>query len=106
MKQQIIELKKKLLLVELPEGAINVKGFDYKLIGKLNDITEERFKQWVESFETHNGIEYKNYGNYGIKMLQTAKASFLSKLKANGIYFENKIPHYSHNLNAGNKESF
>ena len=114
MKQQIIELKKKLLLVELPEGAINVKGFDYKLIGKLTNITEEQFEEWSGSYEWEDAPEgskyaYKDY-KYGKETddywdmypFDTAKESFFSKLEAEGIYFENKMlepgsaPIYTH----------
>ena len=84
MKQKIIEgLKKKLLLVELPEGTIDEPEYiaticmvpkDYwKLIGKLTDIKEEQFKELVKEND------------------ELSKESFLSKLEVEGIYFENPI---------------
>ena len=111
MKQQIIELKKKLLLVELPEGANRLQIFhdigrpyisyfhkdgstdrfyleeDVKVIGKPTDITEQQFEEWVDT----NGITgYYNYVK-GACCCNTAKESFFSKLEAEEIYFSNPI---------------
>ena len=107
MKQQIIELKKKLLLVELPEDATNLKLkygknltysrqhsivaelFDFKivLIGKLTDIKEEQFAEWVEhEFDTFR--DYRHEDSIGSFMLNTRKESFFSALEANEVYFE------------------
>jgi hypothetical protein len=95
MKQQILNLKKKLLIVELPEGAISVHLSEFyknkishytknslhlietrdnllesnvKLIGKLTDITEDQFQNWVDF-----------------------KEIFFSYLEKEGIYFENQL---------------
>jgi hypothetical protein len=103
MKQKILNLKKKLLLVEIEPfdsaKIINEKNVSYfgqkmNLIGKLTDITEEQCIEWVpNSFNSlGNGIyEYADYCNNEICMLPTAKESFFSYLEKEGIYFEN--PH-------------
>lgn len=98
MKQQILNLKKKLLIVELKSDkpVIEHKGefHTMQLIGKLTDITEQQFAEWVpNSFNSlGNGIyEYADYCNNEICMLSTAKESFFSYLEKEGIYFEN--PH-------------
>jgi hypothetical protein len=86
MKQQILNLKKKLLLVELSEDdKKNITNFVWDgysiktkhLIGKLTGITEQQFAQlaligWSISFKT-------------------AKEFFFSYLESQGIYFENKL---------------
>ena len=115
MKQQIIEgLKKKLLLVELPEGATDIEisvlgdimyrhklGLDIlwqsngsgvkNLVGKLTDITEEQFSEWVKECDelTFEGHAFEDYN--GTSICDTAKESFFSKLEAEGIVFENPI---------------
>ena len=112
MKQQIIELKKKLLLVELPEGAKIIKmegkyrfGFKAKgleadvYLGKLTDITEEQFAEMVKSVPHHTTkkLIYEDHTYYTDKPLtengafDTAKESFFSKLKVDGIYFSNRL---------------
>ena len=110
MKQQIIELKKKLLLVELPEGADRLKVFNDEqpgepylsyfkghsalrfylsskclLIGKLTVIKEEEFRHLVESVDYNGANLYWNAmkERYGL----TAKESFFSKLEAEEITF-------------------
>lgn len=107
MKQAIIELKKKLLLVELPEGAINIRtnrsmifykvsrhlyqystGFKIYLVGKLTDITEEQFEQWVEWNEESQ--YYKDYRKEGWQGDITVYESFFSYLESNRIYFESQ----------------
>jgi len=117
MKQQIIKLKKKLLLVELPEGydtvylEDNKKLFyknlymegvgaphiiwlleESKKIGKLTDITEEQFEKWVDGIQRD---DYELFWKYTKPKdgywLETAKESFFSKLEAEEIYFSN--PH-------------
>lgn len=119
MKQQIIELKKKLLLVELPEGYVVVSvfpskrtltmwnengqyiteklDFDVNEIGKLTDITESQFAEWVEAYTSLEN-RFRNYTvpAYIEFLMKTAKESFFSKLQADEIYFENplgKKPH-------------
>ena len=118
MKQQIIELKKKLLLVELPECYVVVSvfppkrtlttwnengqyiteklDFDVDEIGKLTDITESQYQQWVDKF--NNGAyrnykdEYPFYPDFDTdNFYLTAKESFFSKLQADEIYFENPL---------------
>jgi len=106
MKQQILNLKKKLLLVELPEGnnpneflltwdsgdIFHSKLLEVDLIGKITDIAEEQFNQWVK-----DGSYMKTFWNYlkndthKSNQLQTAKDSFFSYLEKEGIYFENPI---------------
>ena len=85
MKQQIISgLKKKLLLVELPEGSNNLKVFhdigrpyisyfvkvdtgrlyleeDVQLFDKLTDITEDQFAEWVDVDNEYGLPIYQNY---------------------------------------------
>ena len=105
MKQQIIELKKKLLLVEI-DGKISKEFIEIinkygmaEILGKVTGVKEEKLAELVETAE--NG-EFKNYNKYGIKSVSTRRSSFLSKLKAEGIYFENKMlepgsaPIYTH----------
>ncbi|HEY9363868.1 MAG TPA: hypothetical protein VIQ00_11435 [Chitinophagaceae bacterium] len=112
MKQQIIELKKKLLLVELPEGATDIEisvlgdimyrhklGLDIlwqsngsevkNLVGKLTDITEEQFAVFTPYAPEIVG--YLDYGDNGNISFNTAEESFFSKLEADGIYFENPL---------------
>ena len=121
MKQQIIEFKKKLLLIELPEGAkdIHINEFYFfntrlsyqtetslhfietkerlledkiKLIGKLTDITESQCEQWVEAYTSLEN-RFRNYTTpaYIEFLMKTAKESFFSKLQADEIYFENPL---------------
>ena len=132
MKRQILNLKKKLLLVELPEKingedvSINhsqddydqlefqypthdfrglqcydnillPKGNNHKPVGKLTDITEEQFKEWVEKFNNGAVRDYReqvllfdpadDLANFCL----TAKESFFSYLESQQIYFENKL---------------
>jgi hypothetical protein len=112
MKQQILNLKKKLLLVEMPEGAYNVKvrfgnyltyfkpfskvvakfDFNIKEVGKLTYITEEQFQNWVEKLMQDQ--HFQNYNWQGViidRWVKTAKESFFSYLQANGVYFENPL---------------
>jgi hypothetical protein len=128
MKQQIIELKKRLLLVELPEGingedvSINhnqddyeqlefqypthefrgmqcydnillPKGYSYKSIGKLTDITESQFTKLVSGV-----IEYGKQENHPI---WTAKKGFFSKLTEDKIYFKNPLGEFPTKQNTG-----
>ena len=121
MKQQIIELKKKLLAVELPEGAKDIEisvlgdimyrhklGLDIlwqsngsevkNLVGKLTDIKEEQFKGLVDKFNCSGA--YRDYTEKKpfdpaddlASFFLTAKESFFPKLEADGIVFENPIP--------------
>ena len=102
MKQQIIELKKKLLLVELPEGIVAPEKSDniciiqdiicfrtsnmkptLRSFGKLTDITESQFTELVSGV-----IEYGKQENHPI---WTAKKGFFSKLTEDKIYFENPL---------------
>jgi hypothetical protein len=120
MKQQILNLKKKLLIVELPEGCLLpnvIKGSilyyyvevkqdvdycslpegNYKEIGKLTDIKESQFAEWVEAYTSLEN-RFRNYTTpaYIEFLMKTAKESFFSKLQADEIYFENplgKKPH-------------
>jgi hypothetical protein len=101
MKQQILNLKKKLLIAEtesfdpvkmIHEKSVSYFGQKMQLIGKLTDITEQQFAEWVpNSFNSlGNGIyEYADYCNNEICMLSTAKESFFSYLESHGIYFGN-----------------
>jgi len=112
MKQQILNLKKKLLIVELPEGASNIRAYNgsihydilinteaptnllakvKNLIGKLTDITEEQFKEWVESFGQNGYMNYLSGSQYSELLKSTAKESFFSYLEKEGIYFENPL---------------
>lgn len=106
MKQQILNLKKKLLLVEIesfdPVKIIHEKNVSYfgqkmELVGKLTDITEEQFKEWVEKFNNGAVRDYReqvllfdpadDLANFCL----TAKESFFSYLEKEGIYFENLL---------------
>lgn len=103
MKQQILNLKKKLLIVELetfdPVKMIHEKNVSYfgqkmQLIGKLTDITEEQFKEWVESTVCYIGSSehtecYYNY--HKGSPFSTAKESFFSYLESQGFYFSNPL---------------
>jgi hypothetical protein len=121
MKQKIITgLKKKLLLVELPEGAyeirfsvklknhliyrvgetfsdaINLEEDNYNFIGKLTDIKEEEFTELVERFNNGAVRNYKEKIPFDpsddlANFCLTAKESFFSKLEADGIYFKNQL---------------
>jgi len=112
MKQQILNLKKKLLIVELPEGASNIRAYNgsihydilinteaptnllakvKNLIGKLTDITEEQFKEWVESFGQNGYMNYLSGSQYSELLKSTAKESFFSYLEKEGIYFSNPL---------------
>lgn len=103
MKQKIIPgLKKKLLLVEEDnEGFLcKITFYDTKFgktkkVGKLTDITEGQFSEWV--FRSRIG-NYKNYTHVHKKYdkiglidallemkLKTAKESFFSKLEVDGL---------------------
>jgi hypothetical protein len=115
MKQQIIELKKKLLLVELPEGYVVVSvfppkrtltmwnengqyiteklDFDVDEIGKLTDITESQFTELVSGV-----IEYGKQENHPI---WTAKKGFFSKLTEDKIYFKNPLGEFPTQQNTG-----
>lgn len=124
MKQQIIPgLKKKLLLVEFPEGASKIeisvlgdimfeKGSSLdvlwlpddilvkKLIGNLTDIKEEQFTEYVEKeFDTFR--DYTQEDSVGSFVVNTAKESFFSKLEADGIYFENHLSEFPTKKNTG-----
>ena len=102
MKQAIISLKKKLLLMEVEsfdpvkiiyEKTVSYFGQKLNLIGKIADITEEQFA--LINPKTRNGHNELVYPSYyesvgsGIG-LNTAKESFFSKLEAEGICFENE----------------
>jgi hypothetical protein len=112
MKQQILNLKKKLLLVELPEGAkgVNISalgdivfetngtkevewlpddGLVKKCYGKLTDITEEQFKEYVEQYMVDKWRNYLIESQYIEYLKPAAKESFFSYLEANGVYFKN-----------------
>jgi hypothetical protein len=118
MKQQILNLKKKLLLVELPEGADRLKVFNDEsepyisyfkghsalrfylsskclLIGKLTDIAEQQFLDFCDFF-THedemDGTKENVFRDYTDKtFFDTAKESFFSYLESQGIYFSNPL---------------
>lgn len=109
MKQQIIELKKKLLLVELPEGIVAPEKSDniciiqdiicfrtsnmkptLRSFGKLTDIADSQFKEWVENNYPHYCF---NEGKFKIKC-KTAKESFFSYLEKEGILFSNPLADY------------
>jgi hypothetical protein len=102
MKQQILNLKKKLLLVELPEGAITNNRYvaticqvpkdTCNLIGKLTDITEQQFADFVSMHKSSNDTwRYANYKNLSGQWFDTAKESFFSYLEANGVLFKNHL---------------
>ena len=112
MKQQIISgLKKKLLLVEIDTTATPVKvhvtfnedesiKMAAKLIGKLTDITESQFAEWVEDnglgcFDNYKGIVDNRY------TCLTAKESFFSKLEVDGICFSNPLGDFPTKQNTG-----
>jgi hypothetical protein len=117
MKQQILNLKKKLLLVELPEGAMDIEisvigDIIFKTIGtkeviwlpkdrvvktyigKLTDITESQFTEFVEKTNVDgfcSPLIYKDYIHPKVNALSTAKESFFSYLQSDGVVFENKL---------------
>jgi hypothetical protein len=114
MKQQIIELKKRLLLVELPKGYVVVSvfpskrtltmwnengqyiteklDFDVDEIGKLTDITDNQCEEWVESYTSLEN-RFRNYTApaYIEFLMKTAKESFFSYLESRGVVFENPL---------------
>jgi hypothetical protein len=109
MKQQILNLKKKLLLVELPEGIVAPEKSDniciiqdiicfrtsnmkptMRSFGKLTNITEEQFVEWVHDnglgcYDNYKGIVDNKY------TCLTAKESFFSYLERQGILFSNPL---------------
>jgi hypothetical protein len=96
MKQQILNLKKKLLIVEiggeLGDAFVELirKHGMAEIVGKLNDIKEGEFEQWVADnglgcYDNYKGIVDNKY------TCLTAKESFFSYLEAQGIYFENPL---------------
>ena len=108
MKQQIIELKKKLLLVELPEGIVAPEKSDniciiqdiicfrtsnmkptLRSFGKLTDITESQCEEWVEWIEEPQ--YYRDYRKEGWQGDITAKESLFSYLESRGVVFENPL---------------
>ena len=108
MKQQIIELKKKLLLVErdgvLSQGWIDIYN-THQIIGKLTDIKEEQFEEWVEIVVFKSDpLGYRDYRfnkKNSIRCFATAKESFFSKVESIEIYFENKLGEYPTKYNTG-----
>ena len=122
MKQAILNLKKKLLLQELPEGVrgINISTLgdiifktsgtkeilwlaDDRLVkkytGKLIDITESQYSEWVENIGTHTTFikhkqiiedAYKDYKS-DENFYETAKESYFSYLEKEGILFSNPL---------------
>lgn len=116
MKQAILNLKKKLLLVELPEDATNVKlrfnrfltyvkpfskvvqKFDdnIELIGKLTDITESQFAELVDRFYNGGYRDYKDKNSFypdadTDNFFLSAKESFFSYFESQGVLFENPL---------------
>lgn len=108
MKQHKLNLKKELLIIEFPEGARDLKVFhdivrpyisyfvksdtarlyleeDAELIGKLTDITEDQFKEWVKDKDS---LGYWDYYT-GFAPVDTAKESLFSKMESEGILFKN-----------------
>jgi len=82
MKQKVIEgLKKKILLVYEQEDSGFIESIKKDLsltyIGKLTDIKEEKFGEFVDH---PNSLTYR-----------TAKESFFSALESHGVYFKNKL---------------
>ena len=70
--------------------------FDVDEIGKLTDITESRYQQWVDKF--NNGAyrnykdEYPFYPDFDTdNFYLTAKESFFSYLESRGVVFENPL---------------
>lgn len=129
MKQQIIELKKKLLLVELPEDTIQIgysmfdnKGNCYleyytndkrciktRIVlnmdsknYKLTDITESQCEQWVEAYTSLEN-KFRNYTTpaYIEFLMKTAKESFFSYLERQGILFSNPLGEFPTKQNTG-----
>jgi len=119
MKQQILNLKKKILLVELPEGIVAPEKSDniciiqdiicfrtsnmkptLRSFGKLTDITESLCAEWVFKSRIGTYKDYtcapKSYDKIGLidalleMKFKTAKESFFSKLEAAGICFQSK----------------
>jgi hypothetical protein len=113
MKQQILNLKKKLLIVEiggeLGDAFVELirKHGMAEIVGKLNDIKEGEFEQWVADnglgcYDNYKGIVDNKY------TCLTAKESFFSYLKKEGIYFENqyqKPDKNEYNFGYGHNES-
>jgi hypothetical protein len=124
MKQQIIELKKRLLLVELPKGYVVVSvfppkrtltiwnengqyiteklDFDVDEIGKLTDITDNQCEEWVESYTSLEN-RFRNYTApaYIEFLMKTAKESFFSYLERQGILFSNPLGEFPTKQNTG-----
>lgn len=99
MKQQILNLKKKLLLIEIGGelsteflAIMNEHGMA-EILGKLTDITEEQFAEWVEKFYDGAIRDYRE-GSFDpaddlANFCLTAQESFFSYLELQGIYFGN-----------------
>lgn len=107
MKQAILNLKKKLLIVERDSESVFLldlkevsKNIRLGKMFKLTDVTESEFTEWVDvnnnfSFAGDGIYKYKNYRltgeTYASYNLVTAKESFFSYLKSQGVYFENPL---------------
>lgn len=97
MKQQILNLKKKLLLIEIGGelsteflAIMNEHGMA-EILGKLTDITEEQFAEWVECFGIGRWRNYLIESQYIEYLKPTAKESFFSYLESQGVYFSNPL---------------
>ena len=74
----------------IDEKNVSYFGQKMKLIGKLTDITEEQYHQWVVEPKKLFGGKIFNYKK-GANVADTAKESFFSYLAKEGIYFENPL---------------
>lgn len=100
MKQQIINLKKKLMLVERSDDNLleDFKIFEMlvnhnvkKTIGKLTNIKDKDVSMYLDYCLVGKAIpHFKDYTNPN-HVLPSAKESFFSKLSADNIYFKNSL---------------
>lgn len=84
-------------LRDLPDG-------EWKLIGKLPEVTEEQYHELVHFFIYEDEIAkeniYRDYSELGF--YDTAKESFFSALTASGIFFKNPLPDPELTMRQGN----
>lgn len=112
MKQIHLKLKRECVLVELPEGAKNIRTGDWgnfvydspiegvfaidtlvplayrKFLGKFTDLKEEDFEGLVDRSSPYSDF-YKSYNKNDVSPFAFARESFISAIEAEGWYTEN-----------------
>jgi hypothetical protein len=112
MKLIHLNLKRECVLVELPEGAKNIRTGDWgnfvydspiegvfaidtlvplayrKFLGKLTDLKEEDFEGLVHRSGHYSDL-YKSYNPKDVRPYSFGRESFISAIEAEGLYTEN-----------------